>query len=1455
MWQIRRIHLDRIGTTAARFLDVTIDLTDERGGRPVDTILWLRNGGGKSTVMALLGALLRPARGDFLSASEHDRDRGRHLEDYVLGSDTAHVTVEWGETDGRRLVTGAVYEWTERVMPADPTRDQDRLNQGWYLFAPVAGRFELDRLPFLTAGRQTGIDAFLSQIRPFTPTTDAVVTRKQSDWIKALDDRGIDAELWRTVLEMNKTEGGIEHQFLFTSADEFVRYLLRLIVDPSEPEGVADLLRKVTAALARRPDTLAELLFASEAIERLDELAGAWRDDIDARRLTKIAEGQALNLRTALRAGQAAALGERGRAEEARDEAARARREHDAASEVARHTAFEYLRLAAVAREVHARARIDAATATQGAASLALDAWTIAGPVSALDAASAREARLASDLREATVEAAPLRLRYEQAAAVFAFVLDRHAAQAERASTQAAETEVAEKAAAEAARQDGLAATAARVQAESRAAELGRIHAALDEEITRARVDKILDAGETPSDARARLSFEDEAASADFAQANAEIAQVELDSAAANARANELGQEAAEMKTTLAGARQTREELSEQVAEVAGEARLAALLGAEEVEPVSMAANLTSALRAAMSRVERELIDLGVEGAEDLRAIAALDAEEGLLPPSLDLARALDALAVEKIVAVPGWHYLARLAPERRTALFLAAPELAGGILVADQADLGRARELLAEAGLGPTSIVALGSAAELERVGTDVQSRFVVPPNRALYDRERAKDERDRRGDAERARGEQRDELAQRRESDAGLLARINHLVAVCPPGTLERLDGQIGSLDARLAQVRLEEAAAQTRLSELAASRTGILARRDAATERRRVLARSLDRVAEVLRRWTAADATREEAATLPTIIKAALADEVSVSVRFETSRDAAARAISQKLEQDEAARGFRRQRATLPEGLPTPESASASLAEATADTDAAKATWDAQTSGSPLARLHEHAEAERVRLAGELEGKDEATLGLARTYLATADGADAAGRNRGLRAARETWEAAASELAAADSEHRDAQPEVERYSREDRGRHRQIEQEPKSREEALTRAEEQRLIQERMSRLVTEDEGKVAAAAARYAEFEGRAASLDDLALLITLPEPEILEPAEMWAASVDAARSRVHTLLGDIEQAADEARRTHAALEDQRAKILRWSGDAAFARVPAEVVSRFRSEHVVEELGPEAAAFRKDFTERKADLEAALLALQEHRTNVVTRAMGMVAEALGDVDRFSKLSALPEGLGAWGGKRFVDVHLRASVDRSEPVMRDRIGREVDRVIETGSEVRGMDFLWRVVSAVAGDGGFTARILKPSPSLSLDRVGIEAMRKWSGGEKVTTSLLLYVTVAKLRARNRGKAATGAGALVLDNPLGKASYVGFLDLQRAVAKAAGVQLIFLTAVADMKAVGRFPRVARMRNVPNRGRDYVTLAGYDQGAEELPGELTVAHGQRLDDPLPLGLD
>ena len=53
----------------------------------------------------------------------------------------------------------------------------------------------------------------------------------------------------------------------------------------------------------------------------------------------------------------------------------------------------------------------------------------------------------------------------------------------------------------------------------------------------------------------------------------------------------------------------------------------------------------------------------------------------------------------------------------------------------------------------------------------------------------------------------------------------------------------------------------------------------------------------------------------------------------------------------------------------------------------------------------------------------------------------------------------------------------------------------------------------------------------------------------------------------------------------------------------------------------------------------------------------------------------------------------------------------------------------------------------------------------------------------------------------------------LILDNPIGRASRVRFLELQREVARAMGVQLIYTTGVNDHEALRALPNVIRLRN------------------------------------------
>jgi len=164
MYKLRRIYFDSIGVVDNRFSDLTVSLSD-LGGNPVDTIVWLRNGAGKTTMLSLLLALIRPDRRDFLAT----RLNKRTLEDLVQSGDTAHVAAEWEDPSGQLLCTGAVYEWDSGVRPRDyGGAGKDHLQRMWWVLRPEPGveGATFDDLPFTLRSRgKVDLAGFRTHVR------------------------------------------------------------------------------------------------------------------------------------------------------------------------------------------------------------------------------------------------------------------------------------------------------------------------------------------------------------------------------------------------------------------------------------------------------------------------------------------------------------------------------------------------------------------------------------------------------------------------------------------------------------------------------------------------------------------------------------------------------------------------------------------------------------------------------------------------------------------------------------------------------------------------------------------------------------------------------------------------------------------------------------------------------------------------------------------------------------------------------------------------------------------------------------------------------------------------------------------------------------------------------------------------------------------------------------------
>ena len=66
MLRLCRLRFDAIGAPDVRLAPLELDFTSD--GEASDTLLWMRNGGGKTAILSLFFALLRPDRREFLGA-------------------------------------------------------------------------------------------------------------------------------------------------------------------------------------------------------------------------------------------------------------------------------------------------------------------------------------------------------------------------------------------------------------------------------------------------------------------------------------------------------------------------------------------------------------------------------------------------------------------------------------------------------------------------------------------------------------------------------------------------------------------------------------------------------------------------------------------------------------------------------------------------------------------------------------------------------------------------------------------------------------------------------------------------------------------------------------------------------------------------------------------------------------------------------------------------------------------------------------------------------------------------------------------------------------------------------------------------------------------------------------------------------------------------------------------
>ncbi|WP_107850350.1 coiled-coil domain-containing protein [Oceanimonas marisflavi] len=150
--------------------------------------------------------------------------------------------------------------------------------------------------------------------------------------------------------------------------------------------------------------------------------------------------------------------------------------------------------------------------------------------------------------------------------------------------------------------------------------------------------------------------------------------------------------------------------------------------------------------------------------------------------------------------------------------------------------------------------------------------------------------------------------------------------------------------------------------------------------------------------------------------------------------------------------------------------------------------------------------------------------------------------------------------------------------------------------------------------------------------------------------------------------------------------------------------------------------------------------------------------------------------------------------------------------------------------------------LVQSVFDEGSLEVRLLKTNASrpqwTPITRL------EGSGGQRLTSAFLLFVTVGKVREYDTG--ISSAGFLLADNPLGKSNADDLMRIQTQMAKAYNIQLIYLTGISDENAQSMFDNHLFLNKVQKlKRRDLVTI---DNGRHALWAASLVAKSQPVTD-------
>ncbi|MGM0453914.1 MAG: hypothetical protein ACQERN_12180 [Thermodesulfobacteriota bacterium] len=314
------------------------------------------------------------------------------------------------------------------------------------------------------------------------------------------------------------------------------------------------------------------------------------------------------------------------------------------------------------------------------------------------------------------------------------------------------------------------------------------------------------------------------------------------------------------------------------------------------------------------------------------------------------------------------------------------------------------------------------------------------------------------------------------------------------------------------------------------------------------------------------------------------------------------------------------------------------------------------------------------------------------------------------------------------------------------------------------------------------------------------------------------PRVQWPELINTETEEARIEEVRAMRNQVQKMMAAEKETRSAMENARRKM-----GAAFERLMTDLQGDNYKRHlpaVVDELKAHDAeslgAQSREMIQRCEDIARNIESDLEISQKIVDNLVDMILQRSREYHQKLQTAAqqtIAEDVYIYGKKPILRAGTRLDFAKHSDVFRQAVENWLYELIQQNRmpEVNaragnslGAEVLYQLLSAATGKKNFGIRLLKcDDTGRNYEPVGKDL---GSGGEALTTAVLLYSLLISMR-KKRGRQDDGRipAFLFLDNPLGVCNRSDFLDAQLKVARAMGIQCVYLTGINDRESLDLF--------------------------------------------------